>query len=102
MVGPTQAARANATLLTMHEFVFQGMRAFHCHAADRGLPRVVNRPADAAIEARLSDDRGLLVDGRVSIFDMFSATSRTPSCDEPGQPDRRVRTGRADGCPHEP
>jgi hypothetical protein len=42
-------------------------------AADRGLPRVVNRPAVAAIEARLSDDRGLLADGQNSISDMFSA-----------------------------
>jgi hypothetical protein len=36
------------------------------------LPQVVSRPADPAIEARLSDDRGLLADDRVSISDMFS------------------------------
>jgi hypothetical protein len=60
-----------------------------CHAQNLGIPRswydkstgrlfVANRPADAAaIEARLSDGRGLLADGGVSVSNIFTGDAPT-------------------------
>ena len=57
---------------------------------------VANRPADAAlIEARLSDGRGLLADGGVSVSNLFSGDAGDePHGDEPLGPARRPRAGR--------
>lgn len=55
-----------------------GIPAFRWYDKQAGRMFVTNRPADAAaVEARLSDGRGLLADGGVSISNMFSGDAPT-------------------------
>ncbi|NUO57971.1 MAG: phosphodiesterase [Hamadaea sp.] len=55
-----------------------GICAFRWYDKDLGRLVVTNRPADAAlVEARLSDGRGLLADGGVSVSNMFSGDAGT-------------------------
>ncbi|GLY32708.1 alkaline phosphatase family protein [Kineosporia sp. NBRC 101731] len=55
-----------------------GIPAFRWYEKESGRLIVANRPADAAlIEARLSDGRGLLADGGVSVSNMFSGDAPT-------------------------
>ncbi len=56
----------------------EGIPAFRWYEKDTGRLVVTNRPADAAtVEARVSDGRGLLADGGVSISNMFSGDAAT-------------------------
>jgi len=55
-----------------------GICAFRWYDKELGRLVVTNRPADAAlVEARLSDGRGLLADGGVSVSNMFSGDAAT-------------------------
>jgi hypothetical protein len=55
-----------------------GIPAFRWYEKDQGRLIVTNRPADAAlVESRLSDGRGLLSGGGVSISTMFSGDATT-------------------------
>jgi hypothetical protein len=55
-----------------------GIPAFRWYDKRAGRMVVTHRPADAAaVEARLSDGRGLLADGGVSISNMFSGDAPT-------------------------
>jgi len=55
-----------------------GICAFRWYDKDLGRLVVTNRPADAAsVEAGLSDGRGLLADGGVSVSNMFSGDAPT-------------------------
>lgn len=55
-----------------------GICAFRWYDKELGRLVVTNRPADAAmVEARLSDGRGLLADGGVSVSNMFSGDAST-------------------------
>ncbi|MBT0772033.1 alkaline phosphatase family protein [Kineosporia sp. J2-2] len=55
-----------------------GIPAFRWYEKDTGRLMVANRPGDAAeIESRLSDGRGLLADGGVSVSNMFSGDAPT-------------------------
>jgi uncharacterized membrane protein YvlD (DUF360 family) len=55
-----------------------GIPAFRWYDKQAGRLVVTNRPADAAlVEARLSDGRGLLADGGVSVSNMFSGDAPT-------------------------
>ncbi|NUT37597.1 MAG: phosphodiesterase [Hamadaea sp.] len=56
----------------------EGICAFRWYDKDLGRLVVTNRPADAAeVEAGLSDGRGLLADGGVSVSNMFSGDAST-------------------------
>ncbi|HVN11686.1 MAG TPA: alkaline phosphatase family protein, partial [Kineosporiaceae bacterium] len=56
----------------------EGIPAFRWYEKDTGRLMVANRPADAAvIEARISDGRGLLAGGGVSISNMFTGDAET-------------------------
>ncbi|MEU5875924.1 alkaline phosphatase family protein [Spirillospora sp. NPDC047279] len=51
----------------------EGIPAFRWYEKDAGRMLVANRPSDAAeIESRISDGKGLLADGGVSIANLFS------------------------------
>ena len=55
-----------------------GIPAFRWYEKGAGRLMVANRPADAAlIEARVSDGRGLLADGGVSVSNIFSGDAPT-------------------------
>jgi uncharacterized membrane protein YvlD (DUF360 family) len=55
-----------------------GIPAFRWYEKDTGRLLVANRPGDAAdIEARLSDGRGLLADGGVSVSNIFTGDAPT-------------------------
>jgi uncharacterized membrane protein YvlD (DUF360 family) len=55
-----------------------GIPAFRWYEKDSGRLVVANRPADAAlIESRLSDGRGLLAEGGVSVSNIFSGDAPT-------------------------
>lgn len=55
-----------------------GIPAFRWYEKDTGRLMVANRPADAAdLEVRLSDGRGLLADGGVSVSNIFSGDAPT-------------------------
>ncbi|MCE3554199.1 alkaline phosphatase family protein [Pseudonocardia sp. RS11V-5] len=55
-----------------------GIPAFRWYEKDTGRLLVANRPADAAVvEERLSDGRGLLADGGVSVSNIFSGDAPT-------------------------
>ncbi len=57
----------------------EGIAAFRWYEKELGRLVVTNRPADAAlVEERLSNGRGLLADGGVSISNMFSGDA--PTC----------------------
>ncbi|MCD5316070.1 phage holin family protein [Kineosporia babensis] len=56
----------------------EGIPAFRWYEKDTGKLVVANRPGDAAlIEARISNGRGLLADGGVSVSNMFSGDAPT-------------------------
>lgn len=56
----------------------QRIPSFRWYEKDRGKIMVANRPADAAeLEARMSDGRGLLADGGVSVSNLFSGDAPT-------------------------
>ena len=56
----------------------QRIPSFRWYEKDRGKIMAANRPADAAeVEARMSDGRGLLADGGVSISNLFSGDAPT-------------------------
>ncbi|GAB3947014.1 hypothetical protein GCM10027614_41500 [Micromonospora vulcania] len=56
----------------------EGIPAFRWYEKEAGRLVVTNRPADAAdIESRISDGRGLLADGGVSVSNMFSGDAPT-------------------------
>ena len=56
----------------------EGIPAFRWYDKSTGRLFVANRPADAAaIEARLSDGRGLLADGGVSVSNIFTGDAPT-------------------------
>jgi hypothetical protein len=55
-----------------------GIPAFRWYEKDTGRLMVANRPADAAdVEKRLSDGRGLLAEGGVSVSNIFSGDAPT-------------------------
>ncbi|MFI7600374.1 phage holin family protein [Actinoplanes sp. NPDC049681] len=74
--------------------------AFRWYEKDPGRLVVTNRPADSAlVEGRLSNGRGLLADGGVSVSNVFSGdaptsllTMSTVGSGAPGRPDRYVGT----------
>ncbi|GAA4697063.1 phage holin family protein [Pseudonocardia yuanmonensis] len=56
----------------------EGIPAFRWYEKDSGRLLVANRPADAAdVEKRLSDGRGLLAEGGVSVSNIFSGDAPT-------------------------
>lgn len=72
---PSTTPASQAALLHGHN---DGIPAFRWYEKEHGKLVVANRPADAAvIETRLSDGRGLLADGGVSVSNMFSGDAPT-------------------------
>ena len=70
------------------------MPAFRWYEKETGTLLVANHPRDAAvIQARLSDGRGLLADGGVSISNIFSGDAPTSLLTMSGLVDRTTRRG---------
>ncbi|WP_433727679.1 alkaline phosphatase family protein [Actinoplanes sp. CA-051413] len=68
--------------------------AFRWYEKESGTLLVANRPKDAAvIQARLSDGRGLLADGGVSISNIFSGDAATSLLTMSGLVNRAARRG---------
>ena len=70
------------------------MPAFRWYEKETGRLLVANHPKDAAvIQARLSDGRGLLADGGVSISNIFSGDAPTSLLTMSGLANRSARRG---------
>jgi len=75
---PSLPATTPASQMGILHGVIDGIPAFRWYDRDNDKVLVANRPADAAvIETRLSNGRGLLVDGGVSISNLFTGDAPT-------------------------
>ncbi|HET6651749.1 MAG TPA: phage holin family protein [Nocardioides sp.] len=75
---PALPATTPASQMGILHGVIDGIPAFRWYDRDDDKVLVANRPADAAvIETRLSNGRGLLVDGGVSISNLFTGDAPT-------------------------